>query len=81
MWRLCVTVLTAYNYGHPNLEIVRPTVFDRPLTNFHEDMDIVVAQGVRMIEQYTDKTLQFVRTGVERTGTGLKIYFHREDKS
>jgi hypothetical protein len=81
MWRVCAVVLTAYNCGHPNLEIVRPGVFDRPLANFHDDMDTVVAQGVRIIEQYTNKTMQFVRTGAEWTGTGLKIYFHREDKS
>lgn len=42
MWRVCVIVLTAYNYGHPKLEAVRPAVLDQPLVSFHKDRKSVV---------------------------------------
>ncbi len=81
MWRLSAIVLTAYNYGNPNLEVLRPTVFDRPLANFHEDMDTVLAQGIQQIERYADRTLQFISAGTEQAGTKLKTVFRSENKN
>lgn len=81
MWRICVIVLTAYNYGHPKLEAVRPAFLDQPLTNFHNDMDAAVSQGILKVELGKDAVFAFVRARTERAQASLNGYFARADKS
>lgn len=81
MWRVCAIVLIAYNYGHPNLEVVRPAVLDRPLASFHNNVDIAFSQSIQKIETGKEKVIAFVRAGTERAQASLSGYFGKADKS
>jgi hypothetical protein len=80
MWRICIIVLTAYNYGHPRLEAVRPAFLDQPLVNFHNDMDTAFSQGIRKIESGKDAVVVFVRARAERVQASLSGYFAKAGK-
>jgi hypothetical protein len=75
MWRVCVIVLTAYNYGHPKLKAVRPAVLDQPLVSFHNNVDIAFSQSIQKIEIGKEKVIAFVSAGTERAQANLGEYF------
>ena len=81
VWRVCIIVLTAYNYGHPKLEAVRPALLDEPLASFHSNMDIAFSQSIQKLEIGKDKVAAYVSAGAERARANLGEYFGRSDKS
>jgi hypothetical protein len=74
MWRICAIVLTAYNYGNPGLESVRPAALDQPLSSFYREMNTALRQATFNARQWSDRVIFVAGNEVTRAKTEVEGY-------
>jgi hypothetical protein len=66
MLRICAIVLTAYNCGYPGFAILRPAALERPLTSFHNEVNIALRQAMTGAEIAGGQIAVLAGIGTER---------------
>lgn len=70
MWRSVILAALFYLYGHPHFDGYRPSVFDRPLQGFHEEVNKITTEGQRVLENVL--TLNTLTNYIARIEAKLK---------
>lgn len=73
MWRSLVAAVLVYGCGHPGLEGLRPSLFDRPLQGFHNEVNKAAYEGQRMLASIGDSSyVRGLKGYVEYLGAQLR---------
>jgi hypothetical protein len=59
MWRSLISAVIVYGFGHPSLDSVRPTVFDRPFQAFYQEVNHVALESRMALRSL--ENMRFVR--------------------
>jgi hypothetical protein len=79
MWRVLVTTWIVYGCGHPVLDGYRPTIFDRPLQSFHENVNTAAQDGKNGLASLSETPLRYLRSYVTRVNAQLRREVTRVD--
>ena len=71
MLRVCAIVLIAYNCGWPGLAGLRPALFDRPLSSFHNEVNVAIGQAISGAEQVGGKLMVLAENSADRAKRDL----------
>ena len=62
----------AYGCGHPALDGYRPTMLDRPLQAFYQDVNVTAREGRKVLVSVNDARAAYLKAYVDRAEKQLR---------